>query len=250
MKHQLGKKERILSQDERKSKTSLVSLRSEQSETTGINTITTLTKEKGFWILLLAAFFIMTFVIVGQVILTSPEDTNDLQSTETSTLPKDCKNKEIMIGDGLCDDVTNVELCFFDGGDCCLEKKSTPLCVDCTCKMLVDQDRLQEDFAKYSINVLVNPSEDNYNAFTSTKEVSDVLDAHVCSLICLDMILVSMTNAWVFNKNGQLACTCGLVCLNDNDLNKFQEPIDAFSNDPVFFVKTDNVNGTFCCKYK
>ncbi len=34
-----------------------------------------------------------------------------------------------MIGDGVCDEVTNNERCLFDGGDCCKEDKSMTTCL-------------------------------------------------------------------------------------------------------------------------
>ncbi len=40
---------------------------------------------------------------------------------------------ESWIGDGGCDDVNNVEGCFFDGGDCCLDDVNTEFCTDCEC---------------------------------------------------------------------------------------------------------------------
>ena len=36
-------------------------------------------------------------------------------------------------GDGYCDDVTNVEACFFDGGDCCGNDVNTDYCEQCFC---------------------------------------------------------------------------------------------------------------------
>ena len=36
-------------------------------------------------------------------------------------------------GDGECDDVNNVEACFFDGGDCCGPNVGTLHCTECLC---------------------------------------------------------------------------------------------------------------------
>ena len=36
-------------------------------------------------------------------------------------------------GDGYCDDVNNVEACFFDGGDCCGSDVNTDYCEQCFC---------------------------------------------------------------------------------------------------------------------
>ena len=37
------------------------------------------------------------------------------------------------IGDGYCDDETNIEGCNFDGGDCCGVNKNTQYCTECLC---------------------------------------------------------------------------------------------------------------------
>ena len=36
-------------------------------------------------------------------------------------------------GDGICDDETNIEVCNFDGGDCCNPKASFDFCEKCEC---------------------------------------------------------------------------------------------------------------------
>lgn len=43
-----------------------------------------------------------------------------------------CKFHQL-IGDGICHDATNIELCDFDGGDCCLEQINTSNCMACQC---------------------------------------------------------------------------------------------------------------------
>ncbi len=37
------------------------------------------------------------------------------------------------VGDGMCDDDTNIEECQYDGGDCCLETQSWSYCNECIC---------------------------------------------------------------------------------------------------------------------
>ena len=40
------------------------------------------------------------------------------------------------IGDGLCDDFNNMEVCQFDGNDCCGDNPyQLTTCFDCECKM-------------------------------------------------------------------------------------------------------------------
>ena len=37
------------------------------------------------------------------------------------------------IGDGICQDENNVDLCLYDGGDCCLVEVTTTQCTECKC---------------------------------------------------------------------------------------------------------------------
>ena len=37
------------------------------------------------------------------------------------------------VGDGYCDDYTNIEGCNFDGGDCCGSNVNTDWCTECIC---------------------------------------------------------------------------------------------------------------------
>ena len=41
--------------------------------------------------------------------------------------------KKNWVGDGKCDDAVNVELCEYDGGDCCLNIIDALYCDDCIC---------------------------------------------------------------------------------------------------------------------
>ena len=42
-------------------------------------------------------------------------------------------NEMAFIGNGFCNDITNIRSCDFDGGDCCGENISTEFCEICTC---------------------------------------------------------------------------------------------------------------------
>ena len=37
------------------------------------------------------------------------------------------------VGDGICDDLTNIFECDYDGGDCCLSDIDTSYCLECIC---------------------------------------------------------------------------------------------------------------------
>ena len=44
----------------------------------------------------------------------------------------DCA-QPILIGNGFCNDETNVPECIYDGGDCCISCLNTDYCTNCTC---------------------------------------------------------------------------------------------------------------------
>ena len=51
---------------------------------------------------------------------------------ELSRNPAICPNYA-QIGDGICQDKNNKDVCFYDGGDCCLEELDTTQCNECKC---------------------------------------------------------------------------------------------------------------------
>ncbi len=45
-----------------------------------------------------------------------------------------CSANSFLIGDGVCDEVTNNEKCLFDSGDCCRQDaESKKYCTSCLC---------------------------------------------------------------------------------------------------------------------
>ena len=47
--------------------------------------------------------------------------------------PNDCLFLE-WVGDGICDDSTNIQKCYYDGGDCCNKTTNFDFCTECICK--------------------------------------------------------------------------------------------------------------------
>ena len=49
----------------------------------------------------------------------------------------DCPSMTQWVGDGICDDITNIFECDYDGGDCCMSdiilEVNTDLCTECLC---------------------------------------------------------------------------------------------------------------------
>ena len=50
--------------------------------------------------------------------------------------PEDQCDQIEYVNDGICDDITNVEECDFDGNDCCLDEIVDYFCIDCICHYL------------------------------------------------------------------------------------------------------------------
>ena len=49
---------------------------------------------------------------------------------DKNEIPNTCPENLIeFIGDGFCDDLTNVPICNLDGGDCCLDPKNDQYCI-------------------------------------------------------------------------------------------------------------------------
>ena len=56
----------------------------------------------------------------------------------TNSQVEECEvdaNDTALIGNGFCNDITNVRSCDFDGGDCCGENISKEFCENCTCHL-------------------------------------------------------------------------------------------------------------------
>ncbi len=86
-------------------------------------------------VLLLGASMIF-LLLEDPVLVSTTKKTNPVTTDSTKiSLATECNPQSLKIGDKVCDDDTNFEKCLFDGGDCCLETKSTPFCRDCMCKM-------------------------------------------------------------------------------------------------------------------
>ena len=54
-------------------------------------------------------------------------------SSRPAIHPNDCLFLE-WVGDGICDDSTNIQKCYYDRGDCCNKTTNFDFCTDCLCK--------------------------------------------------------------------------------------------------------------------
>ena len=68
-----------------------------------------------------------------------------------------CSANSYLVGDGVCDEITNNARCFFDGGDCCLEEKKTIYCLECTCKM--DTEPLLKSLGEFKFKLVAENEE-------------------------------------------------------------------------------------------
>ncbi len=154
-------------------------------------------------------YFVLLF---AEVVVRAPKATNVFSG---------CGANSFMIRDGVCDEITNVERCLYDGGDCCKEDKSTDLCKVCTCKMVIDTDFLNKRLLETNSTVFEKRQNFHQISVTHKKNISDVASLDACHMICLDDKLDELVNAWSFNKTSGF-CNCSWieapVCSHDFDL--------------------------------
>ncbi len=109
-----------------------------------------------------------------------------------------------MINDGVCDELTNIENCLYDGGDCCLENKNEALCRVCTCQLVVQRDYILREFDAWNVSELSTPSFLLLNKVTEA-DISEVASLDVCSTVCLGK--GDTVNAWSYDLSSRM-CQC------------------------------------------
>ncbi len=119
-----------------------------------------------------------------------------------------CSADSFMIDDGVCDELTNVERCLFDGGDCCRQNKTSTLCKVCTCKIKFDDSELTQDLKKHNTNLVKNPVPYiSSSVISEEKLIEDVQSKDTCSVLCLEKELENRVNSWVFHISNK-TCIC------------------------------------------
>ncbi len=123
-----------------------------------------------------------------------------------------------MIGDGVCDEITNTPRCLYDGGDCCQAEKSS-LCRICTCKKDIDTGALQVRLDQEEVMTASNSDLfDEVIVKSVDISVDDVINSNTCSQLCLERSLATV-NGWRYSFDSKL-CSCVLVisthCLISN----------------------------------
>ena len=102
-------------------------------------------------------FGLMILISIGSLLISTQVEPKETTTTKTTTTtlqnsitmtaydftstpnPFTCEQK--WIGDGICDDVTNLLKCAFDYGDCCLNEIVDTYCYECICH--IDKKRHQ-----------------------------------------------------------------------------------------------------------
>ncbi len=98
-----------------------------------------------------------------------------------------CSGNSFLIGDGVCDEITNVKKCLYDGGDCCREDKNTEICRKCTCLLSVDPEKLAQRMTDNQVGLYVFDNESLVQEpFEILIQVNEVKSAQVCAKLCLE----------------------------------------------------------------
>ncbi len=199
-------------------------------------------------ILVATLIIVMFYIILGFVIRDQREPAkapnNDKKYNDDSETAYSCSANSFMIGDGICDDVTNIRSCLFDDGDCCQpqgmnnEASALKFCQQCSCKLegaslniityamsimtrnflicLVDLLKLKQDLSEMDIerrDFLHFSSSHKPADITVTDSVfTKVANMSTCSRWCLDLMSATeesnnkqMFNAWhLDNSTGSI----------------------------------------------
>ncbi len=118
-----------------------------------------------------------------------------------------CSSKSFLIGDGVCDEVVNRRRCLYDGNDCCLERKLTHLCQDCTCRL--DVHPVEMMAKRKAKRVSVYSGEKKKHKFVVLKKVEEVQNTTVCEKLCMDFSEMDQyVDSWKFELSTNRSCFC------------------------------------------
>ncbi len=159
---------------------------------------------------------------------------------EASTHQGGCSANSFMIGDGVCDELTNIERCQYDGGDCCLRNSSRSLCSVCICRMLIDSDYIYDIMLpKFNAMALQNPYD--FESLSKTYDISLTrTETHeTCSTLCMDAELETKVNSWKYNKISK-NCTCAWVDHISNK-TKLKQMTTTEDNQDVAMLQMDKM---------
>ncbi len=113
-----------------------------------------------------------------------------------------------MLRDSICDEVTNTEVCLYDGGDCCLEAKIRTQCKDCSCKAVIEPEKILKQFKDLSIEPIKVNGEEQLLIDIKVANIEEVVSNVTCAVICLEHQKRNDINVWQYHAEIQL-CRCG-----------------------------------------
>ncbi len=149
-----------------------------------------------------------------------------------------------MIKDGVCDELTNIEKCLFDGGDCCDADKSEEFCNHCKCMIDIDFEELKSSYVQYNVKAFKNLTAYNNLLTDIPKYITQVVSLHTCSVICMSDDLANSVNSWSFDFTSKL-CNCTWVdidatlCMENLDFQPMTDfAVDLWYEPKVALVQT------------
>ena len=129
-----------------------------------------------------------------------------------------CSASSFLIGDGVCDEITNNARCLFDNRDCCRQEKITRLCQNCTCILEVDQMDLNGKLKDNQVKIYAGSESSEQKVFDDVYTVEEVASKWVCYILCLEM--KPEVNSWTFTEANNNTCICSAMrgCYSNQDL--------------------------------
>ncbi len=164
-----------------------------------------------------------------------------------------CSANSFLIGDGVCDEVTNNEQCLFDSGDCCLDNfESKKYCTSCQCDILgilktknmlinyhyiliqlVDFDKIESQMKLFAVERLY--LDESVEVLTEN-HFNDVARLEACTMFCL---IQSSSHAWTWDPV-QRTCKCVRIPDLYHCKSYFVQPLDHDIDvlNKTIFIKT------------
>ncbi len=157
-----------------------------------------------------------------------------------------------MLRDGVCDEVTNIQRCLYDGGDCCIAKpnKDRTMCKDCSCILDFDREWYSERSKQTGVVTYIkDPDIFDKIVWRIVKEVEDVVMDEVCIMLCLDNELDSEVNGWKYSYRS-LTCTCAwLEPIKDCDYLSYLSGVNGSSASVASVASVQRNKILRCGKY-
>ncbi len=162
-----------------------------------------------------------------------------------------CSANSFLIQDGVCDEITNIQRCLYDGGDCCKEDKKSHICRKCTCHIDFDEDKLLEKMEDNEVAVYASEQLDHFKV---VRQVEEIASKPTCLAFCFGLIAegaMDINTVIYYHKSGSRNCSCASFenCFNNSYWDNQAEPAGIINTK----TKTTDVVGLTkkflpCCK--